>query len=155
MSIVTLLSMSNSFDIDHVEDDIDTDAESDKYSDISMDSYHPSDATSRTTVSMRSSSPTPSVYSVTSSLRARSIRYEHGRGLNNYSEVYRLPADDAEIERLGQLFSFRGRVSYSTTCRPTARNVQKNYGEISPFSAGGIGRRCTWRNESRIGPGLW
>lgn len=103
MSVVAI-SMSNIFLLDHVSDNIDTDCESDRYSDISMDSFHPSDASSRTTVSMRSSSPAPSVYSVTSSLRAQSVRYEHGRGLNNYSEVYRLPADDAEIERLGQCF---------------------------------------------------
>jgi hypothetical protein len=104
MSVV-VISMSNSFTLDHVSDD--TDGESDRYSDISMDSFHQSNASSRTTVSMRSSSPTPSVYSVTSSLRAQSVRYEHGRGLNNYSEVYRLPADEAEVERLGQRFHLK------------------------------------------------
>ncbi|KAI9057027.1 hypothetical protein FKP32DRAFT_1615516 [Trametes sanguinea] len=49
---------------------------------------------------MRSASPAPSVYSMTSSLRAASYRHEFGRGINNYSEVYRLPADDEEFERL-------------------------------------------------------
>jgi hypothetical protein len=52
-------------------------------------------------VSMRSHSPAPSVFSVTSSLRAQAYRQEYGRGLNNYSEVYRLPADDEELHRLG------------------------------------------------------
>ncbi|TFY63310.1 hypothetical protein EVJ58_g3330 [Rhodofomes roseus] len=51
---------------------------------------------------MRSASPAPSVYSMTSSLRAASYRREYGRGINNYSEVYRLPADDEEFERLDQ-----------------------------------------------------
>ncbi|ETW86799.1 hypothetical protein HETIRDRAFT_153621 [Heterobasidion irregulare TC 32-1] len=49
---------------------------------------------------MRSASPAPSQYSVTSSIRAQSYRLEFGRGLNNYSDVYQLPADDEELERL-------------------------------------------------------
>lgn len=43
------------------------------------------------------------MYSMTSSLRAASYRHEFGRGINNYSEVYRLPADDEEFERLGMV----------------------------------------------------
>ncbi len=38
---------------------------------------------------------------MTSSLRANAYKEEYGRGLNNYSEVYRLPADAEELERLG------------------------------------------------------
>lgn len=62
-----------------------------------------SQATSATShdVEMRSVSPAPSVYSMTSSIRAASYRHEYGRGINNYSDVYRLPADDEEFERLG------------------------------------------------------
>ncbi|KAJ7651499.1 hypothetical protein DFH06DRAFT_1187109 [Mycena polygramma] len=52
--------------------------------------------------SMRSVSPTPSVWSVTSSLRATAFKQEYGRELNNYSEVYRLPADDEELDRLNK-----------------------------------------------------
>ena len=65
--------------------------------------FAPSVATSATSHDweMRSASPAPSMYSVTSSLRAASYRHEFGRGINNYSEVYRLPADDEEFERLG------------------------------------------------------
>ncbi|KAF8272986.1 hypothetical protein EI94DRAFT_1717155 [Lactarius quietus] len=59
----------------------------------------PSSATSYD-VSMRSGSPAPSIYSVTNSIRAASYRHEFGRGLNNYSEVYQLPADDEELDRL-------------------------------------------------------
>lgn len=50
---------------------------------------------------MRSASPAPSMYSMTNSLRAASYVREFGRGINNYSEVYRLPADEEEFERLG------------------------------------------------------
>ena len=50
---------------------------------------------------MRSASPAPSVMTMTSSIRAAAYRHEYGRGLNNYSEVYRLPADEEELERLG------------------------------------------------------
>ncbi|KIP11739.1 hypothetical protein PHLGIDRAFT_63365 [Phlebiopsis gigantea 11061_1 CR5-6] len=49
---------------------------------------------------MRSASPGPSVFSIGSSLRVNAYRHEYGRGLNNYSEVYRLPADDEELDRL-------------------------------------------------------
>lgn len=83
----------------------DTD-ESDAYSDTSLPPFSPSasvGASSYTSydVSMRSASPAPSVWSMTSSLRAQVFKHEYGRGLNNYSEVYRLPADDEELDRLG------------------------------------------------------
>ncbi|RXW19328.1 hypothetical protein EST38_g6524 [Candolleomyces aberdarensis] len=47
----------------------------------------------------RSASPS-SVISITESLETRIYRYEHGRSLNNYSDVYRLPADEEELSRL-------------------------------------------------------
>ncbi|KAF7337605.1 hypothetical protein MSAN_02233800 [Mycena sanguinolenta] len=53
-------------------------------------------------VSMRSASPTPSVWSMTSAMREQAFKREFGRELNNYSEVYRLPADDEELDRLNQ-----------------------------------------------------
>ena len=84
-------------------DDHFNDSFSDSESDIFSTRSAASSATSHD-VSMRSSSPAPSVYSVTSSLRAASYRQEYGRGLNNYSEVYRLPADDDELDRLGTAF---------------------------------------------------
>ena len=86
-------------------DDGDSDSESDRYTEMSLDA---SVASSRTSVdvSMRSASPAPSVFSVTSSLRAQAYRQEYGRGLNNYSDVYRLPADDEELERLGSFTYF-------------------------------------------------
>ncbi|KAH9081815.1 hypothetical protein EDB83DRAFT_2310143 [Lactarius deliciosus] len=79
----------------HIDDDSHSDVESDIFSLRSA----LSSATSYD-VSMRSGSPAPSVYSVTSSIRAASYRQEYGRGLNNCSEVYRLPADDEELDRL-------------------------------------------------------
>ena len=75
--------------------------------------FAPSVATSATTVDweMRSASRPPSVFSFTSSLRANAFRQEFGRGLNNYSEVYRLPADEEELERLGRSGSVTASVS--------------------------------------------
>lgn len=69
----------------------------------SLARFAPSVVSSATSVdwSMRSPSPAPSVFSVTSSMRAAAFRLEYGRGLNNYSDVYRLPADDEELQRLG------------------------------------------------------
>lgn len=81
-----------------------TEGEDDASSIMSTSScFAGSHATSATShdVEMRSVSPAPSVYSVTSSIRAASYRHEYGRGINNYSDVYRLPADDEEFERLG------------------------------------------------------
>lgn len=89
---------------DTLSDDGDSDTDSDRYTEMSLDS---SVATSRTSadLSMRSVSPTPSVLSVTSSLRAQAYRQEHGRGFNNYSDVYPLPADNEELERLGSFIT--------------------------------------------------
>ncbi|KIL01069.1 hypothetical protein PAXRUDRAFT_821087 [Paxillus rubicundulus Ve08.2h10] len=86
----------------HTSDDGDSDDESDRYTDMSLDSFSPSVASSKTSfdLSMRSASPTPSVFSMTSSLRAQAYRQEYGRDLNNYSDVYRLPADGEELDRL-------------------------------------------------------
>ncbi|KAH7922843.1 S-adenosyl-L-methionine-dependent methyltransferase [Leucogyrophana mollusca] len=87
---------------DDLDFDMDSDVDSDRYTEISLDAFAPSVASSKTSadLSMRSASPAPSVFSVTSSLRAQAFRHEYGRGLNNYSEVYRLPADDEELDRL-------------------------------------------------------
>ena len=43
-----------------------------------------------------------SVFSMSSSIRTQSFKHEYGRGLNNYSDVYQLPADGEELDRLGQ-----------------------------------------------------
>lgn len=34
-------------------------------------------------------------------MRDKIYKEEFGRNLNNYSDVYRLPADEEELERLG------------------------------------------------------
>jgi hypothetical protein len=65
---------------------------------------HPSSYTSyeRTNQDSQSRSPSPaSVISLTDSLQTHIYRQEFGRGLNNYCDVYRLPADDEEWLRLG------------------------------------------------------
>jgi len=76
-----------------------SDASDSIYTTLSSNPFE-SYASSRTSVSDRSSSPTPSVISLTSSLREEAIANEHGRGINTHSEVYRLPADAEEVERL-------------------------------------------------------
>ncbi len=81
------------------------DDDSDACSVMSVSSgFAPSMASSATTADwdMRSASRPPSVLSMTSSLRQNAYRHEYGRGINNYSEVYRLPADEEELSRLGK-----------------------------------------------------
>ena len=89
-----------------MEAEWDYDEEGDDLSSLaSFPAFSAHTQSSRTSVSegsQRSASPTPSVYSVTSSVRAAAYRELHGRALNNYSEVYRLPADDDELDRLGK-----------------------------------------------------
>lgn len=82
--------------------DIDTDS-SDAQSDIFSLASAPTTLSSYDAdLSLRSSSPAPSmVISVTSSMQSQIYRQEYGRNLNNYSDVYRLPADEEELERLG------------------------------------------------------
>jgi hypothetical protein len=70
-------------------------------SDVLMDSHNHTNAILRTMVSMHSPSLTPSVLSITSLLCAQLFRYEYRRSVNNYSEVYSLPADNEEIKCLG------------------------------------------------------
>ncbi|KAJ8520636.1 hypothetical protein ONZ45_g2562 [Pleurotus djamor] len=52
------------------------------------------------TASTRSSSPAPSLISMTPAMQAAAFKMAYGRGLNNYSDVYGLPADDEELDRL-------------------------------------------------------
>ncbi|TDL26429.1 hypothetical protein BD410DRAFT_783490 [Rickenella mellea] len=67
-------------------------------------SSHTSVEPAEPTRSTRSPSPAPSVYSVTSSIYAQAFTTEHGRRVNTYSEVYRLPADEEEMTRLDKLY---------------------------------------------------
>jgi len=39
-------------------------------------------------------------------MRAQAYKKEYGRDLNNYSDVYQLPADEEELERLGRLCAY-------------------------------------------------
>jgi len=82
--------------------DIDTDSESDNQSVVSDLGYSETgiSQSSVTSYERRSGSPV-SVISLTDSMQAHIYRQEYGRNLNNYSDVYRLPADDEELDRLG------------------------------------------------------
>ena len=127
-------AMSSSYDYDdydyHEEEDMDV--ESDRYSIASGSSlrYAQSVSTSATSHDweMRSASPAPSMYSVTSSLRAASYRHEYGRGINNYSEVYRLPADDEEYERLGAFLHLPVSAHTDARPRPSTHHVYGSHG---------------------------
>lgn len=56
--------------------------------------------------SMRSPSPEPPVvFEMDESMRESLYKSEYGRNLNSYSEVYKLPADEEELERLGGFHS--------------------------------------------------
>ncbi|EJU02840.1 S-adenosyl-L-methionine-dependent methyltransferase [Dacryopinax primogenitus] len=61
---------------------------------------HDSDPMDTESVGSPGLSPAPSVYSLTESLREASFKHVHGRAINAHSDVYMLPADDEEINRL-------------------------------------------------------
>lgn len=91
----------------HIGSESDDDDDMDSVSSI----LSPSPSVAETSVtshdiSMRSASPAPSVRSMSSSMREQIFRQEYGRGLNNYSDVYALPADDEEWERLEKQYSY-------------------------------------------------
>lgn len=89
---------------------IDSDAESEVLSTTSMPPFSatPSVTSSHTSydaaaASTRSVSPVPSVISMTDSVRSQIYRSKYGREFNNFSDVYALPADEEEMDRLGML----------------------------------------------------
>ena len=103
--------MSCQLDAGGSQPDLADDSDEDKSSVVSLLLFSPPHSTvgSHTTfdASLRSGSPTPSVRTMTSSIRTQAYRQEFGRGINNYSEVYRLPADEEELARLGESTSTR------------------------------------------------
>ncbi|KAF9011052.1 S-adenosyl-L-methionine-dependent methyltransferase [Cyathus striatus] len=88
--------------------DSDSDTDSEALSIVSFPRFSDvdSEASSRTSYEQTNSnvshSPALSIMSMSSSLRSQVYKQEYGRDLNNYSEVYRLPADDEEMHRLEQ-----------------------------------------------------
>ena len=48
----------------------------------------------------------PAIIPVTEDMRASMVKEEFGRGLNTRHEMYQLPADDEEWDRLGELIGF-------------------------------------------------
>lgn len=93
------------FNMSLTPDDFNDDDTSDSTSIASgsVSRFAPSVASSATSHDweMRTASPAPSVISISSSLRAAAYREAYGRGINAQSEIYMLPADDEEFERLG------------------------------------------------------
>jgi hypothetical protein len=139
-------------------DDADSEADENDMSSVSSFppfSPGPSGASSQTSdYSMRSVSPVRSVWSMTSSLRAQAFKQEYGRGINNYSEVYRLPADEEELERLGIWQDLTHRASSNARYRSTAWDVQGDHGQISSAFWRNHGRRCSGRDQMLLGFGL-
>ncbi len=143
----------------------DMDDSSDIYTE-SGSHYDQSSASSATTPdvemrsdSMRSASPAPSVLTMTSSYQENAYRTEFGRNLNNYSDVYRLPADEEEIRRLG-VSLFRGCVvcfwSLSVHQHHMFREVMGQYPpgleEIMTHVPGQSPKRCA---DFGCGSGNW
>jgi hypothetical protein len=64
---------------------------------------------------------------MTESLRTRMYREEYGRGLNNYSEVYRLPADEEEWSRLGVCSQLPSLTSTSSTSQCSCPRAEKQH----------------------------
>jgi hypothetical protein len=90
-----------------ISDPVLSEDQSDAQSTITMAPWSPTlsaGATSLTSnnISERSESPAPSLISFHSSMRELAFTREHGREINNYSQVYRLPADREEHERLSE-----------------------------------------------------
>lgn len=94
-----------SHDVPPLDVDMDSQSEADTESVVSFDPFSSRTVSSATSFDPEGNSMSSgdSVYSMTSSVRAQSYRHEYGRGLNNYSEVYKLPADDEELVRLGNI----------------------------------------------------
>ena len=88
----------------HIISDVDMGSGSDvdTASVVSLESFGDVSISSATDIQDHASiSSGASVFSMSSSVRAQSFKHEYGRGLNNYSEVYQLPADGEELDRLG------------------------------------------------------
>ncbi|KAJ2918360.1 hypothetical protein MD484_g2047, partial [Candolleomyces efflorescens] len=60
-------------------------------------------------------------------MREAAYREEYGRHLNNYSEVYRLPADTEELERLHKQHLLFIEVMGGKYCPPMAEVMQEDY----------------------------
>lgn len=97
--------------------DIDSDNESSYSGSVSSRMYTGSETSSATTYtlnsSMRSGSPVPSVIPIDEDMLANAYRKEHGRSINNYSDVYSLPADEEELDRMGMYDSDSTKYTHS------------------------------------------
>jgi hypothetical protein len=80
----------------------------------------------------RSASPA-SLITLSESIRERFFREEHGRRMNNYSEVYRLPADEEEWARLGVYVQFQfASFGLKLVTRSATLHFEGNYGRKIP-----------------------
>ena len=85
------------------DEDMYSNSDADTASLMSFEPFSGMSASSATDIQDHASmSSGASVFSMSSSIRTHSFKHEYGRGLNNYSDVYQLPADGEELDRLGQ-----------------------------------------------------
>lgn len=90
----------------NLEEDVASDI-SDSFSQASIPSRL-SKTSSRTSFDYEPSpepSPSRSVTSLTPSMREQAYKTQYGRAINNFSDVYGLPADEEELARLGKSFA--------------------------------------------------
>lgn len=145
--------------VEQLDEDMDSDT-------MSVDSASSRNASSSATshdddgngdASTRSGSPAPSMYSMTDSIRASSYRHEYGRSVNNHSDVYLLPADEEELQRLGMRdFAVRWvRSGLWPARRPRTRPVPASYGQVSSPNAHGTRGGYLSRAKACTRPRLW
>ncbi|KAJ2923034.1 hypothetical protein H1R20_g14060, partial [Candolleomyces eurysporus] len=72
-------------------------------------------------------------------MREAAYREEYGRHLNNYSEVYRLPADTEELERLHKQHLLFIEVMGGKYCPPMAEVMQEDHSSTRPKSVLDLG----------------
>jgi len=105
--------VDNDFEMNIEEDSLSSETES-VPSTIVFSEYGRTGATTVTSaeddgVSMRTPSPEPEpIIHMDEQLRATLYREEFGRNLNSYSDVYKLPVDEEELDRLGIFIHMNG-----------------------------------------------
>lgn len=99
--MVRLDTLENAFSMDF---DSDTDTEYGSVAPTSIFGSTASAGDSMTSYEVDRSASPDSVRSMTSSQHAAAYRLEYGREINNHSDMYRLPADDEEMNRLSEHF---------------------------------------------------
>jgi len=147
--------MPSSYTCHHVDNDSEMNIEEDDLSSetesvpsaIVFSEYGRTGATTVTSVeddgvSMRTPSPEPEpIIHMDEQLRATLYREEFGRNLNSYSDVYKLPVDEEELDRLGIFIHVNEvllKLIFSWISRTTVRYVEfPPWSQICPSNVRG------------------